>query len=57
MFQCKSSLRVRGVGNERVQTLKLEGSVQAALFDRDESEMPVDSDTPDLKQLQGPDIR
>ncbi|HEY2021083.1 CHAD domain-containing protein [Paraburkholderia sp.] len=49
---CKASLRVRAVGNERVQTLKLEGSVQAGLFDRDEFEMPVDSDTPDLKLLQ-----
>jgi inorganic triphosphatase YgiF len=49
---CKASLRVRAVGNERLQTLKLEGSVQAGLFDRDEFEMPVDSDTPDLKLLQ-----
>jgi inorganic triphosphatase YgiF len=49
---CKASLRVRAVGNERVQTLKLEGSVQAGLFDRDEFEMPVDSDMPDLKLLQ-----
>ncbi|CAN7692427.1 CHAD domain-containing protein [Paraburkholderia terricola] len=49
---CKASLRVRAVGNERHQTLKLEGSVQAGLFDRDEFEMPVDSDTPDLKLLQ-----
>ncbi|REG50913.1 inorganic triphosphatase YgiF [Paraburkholderia sp. BL6669N2] len=48
---CKASLRVRAVGNERLQTLKLEGSVQAGLFDRDEFEMPVDSDTPDLKLL------
>jgi inorganic triphosphatase YgiF len=49
---CKASLRVRAVGNERRQTLKLEGSAQAGLFDRDEFEMPVDSDTPDLKLLQ-----
>jgi triphosphatase len=49
---CKASLRVRAVGNEQVQTLKLEGSVQAGLFDRDEFEMPVDGDTPDLKLLQ-----
>ena len=48
---CKASLRVRAVGNERIQTLKLEGSVQAGLFDRDEFEMPVDGDTPDLKLL------
>jgi inorganic triphosphatase YgiF len=49
---CKASLRVRAVGNERLQTLKLEGSAQAGLFDRDEFEMPVDSDTPDLTLLQ-----
>jgi inorganic triphosphatase YgiF len=47
----KASLRVRAVGNARVQTLKLEGSVQAGLFDREEFEMPVDSDAPDLKLL------
>jgi inorganic triphosphatase YgiF len=49
---CKASLRVRAVGNERLQTLKLEGAVQAGLFDRDELEMPIDRDTPDLKLLQ-----
>jgi triphosphatase len=49
---CKASLRVRAVGNERVQTLKLKGSVQAGLFDRDEFEMAVGGDTPDLKLLQ-----
>jgi triphosphatase len=48
---CGASLRVRAVGDERLQTLKLEGSVQAGLFDRDEFEMPVDGDTPDLKLL------
>jgi triphosphatase len=48
---CKASLRVRAVGNDRVQTLKLEGSSQAGLFDRDEFEMPVERDTPDLKLL------
>jgi inorganic triphosphatase YgiF len=47
-----ASLRVRVVGRERLQTLKLEGSARAGLFDRDEFEMPVDSDTPDLKLLQ-----
>lgn len=54
---CKASLRVRAVGNKRLQTLKLEGSVQAGLFDRDEFEMPVDSDTPDLKTASEPDTR
>lgn len=46
-----ASLRVRAVGDERIQTLKLEGSVQAGLFDRDEFEMPVNGDTPDLELL------
>jgi triphosphatase len=49
---CKASLRVRAVGNERLQTLKLEGSVQAGPFDKEEFEMPVDSDMPNLKLLQ-----
>lgn len=48
---CGASLRVRAVGKERIQTLKLEGSVQAGLFDRDEFEMPVDGDLPDLARL------
>ncbi|MEM5383808.1 CHAD domain-containing protein [Paraburkholderia phymatum] len=51
---CGASLRVRSVGDERLQTLKLEGSVQAGLFDRDEFEMPVAGDTPDLKLLHEP---
>lgn len=46
---CKASLRVRAVGGERLETLKLEGSMHAGLFDRDEFEMPVRNDTPDLK--------
>jgi triphosphatase len=37
--RCKASPRVRAVGNERLQTLKLEGSVQAGLFDREEFEI------------------
>nr|WP_238812998.1 inorganic triphosphatase [Paraburkholderia sp. SG-MS1] len=49
---CGASLRVRCIGDERLQTLKLEGSARAGLFDRDEFELPVDSDTPDLKLLQ-----
>ncbi|MEX3898770.1 CHAD domain-containing protein [Paraburkholderia sp. BR10954] len=48
---CGASLRVRSVGKEKIQTLKLEGSAKAGLFDRDEFEMPVNSDTPDLKLL------
>ena len=47
----KASLRVRTVGNDRVQTLKLQGSVQAGLFERDEFEGPVDSDVPELARL------
>lgn len=46
-----ASLRVRAVGDERIQTLKLEGSVQAGLFDRDEFELLIDHDTPDLELL------
>ena len=46
---CKTSLRVRTVGTERVQTLKREGSAQAGLFERDEFEMPIERDVPDLQ--------
>jgi triphosphatase len=46
--RCGSSLRVRAVANERIQTLKLEASPKAGLFDRDEFEMPVNGDAPDL---------
>ncbi|MEM5390080.1 CHAD domain-containing protein [Paraburkholderia phymatum] len=49
---CGASLRVRTVGSKKIQTLKLEGSVKAGLFDRDEFEMPVDGSLPDLKLLQ-----
>ena len=49
---CRASLRVRSVDGQRIQTLKLEGVVEAGLFARDEFEMPVDSDTPDLAALQ-----
>ncbi|KXU84190.1 metal-chelation protein CHAD [Paraburkholderia monticola] len=47
----KASLRVRTVGTDRVQTLKLQGSVQAGLFERDEFEGPVGSDVPELERL------
>jgi inorganic triphosphatase YgiF len=46
-----ASLRVRAVGEQRVQTLKLEGSVTAGLFARDEFECPVNGDRPDLDAL------
>jgi inorganic triphosphatase YgiF len=46
-----ASLRVRAVGDQRIQTLKLEGSAHVDLFDRDEFEMPVGSDTRNLDLL------
>ncbi|MGR3908195.1 CYTH and CHAD domain-containing protein [Burkholderia sp. SR8] len=49
--KCAASLRVRAVGDDRIQTLKLEGPAQAGLFDRDEFEMRVDGDVPDLTLL------
>lgn len=49
---CNASLRVRAVGKHRVQTLKLEGSAHAGLFGRDEFEMSVGNEVPDLKLLQ-----
>ncbi|MGF6367308.1 triphosphatase [Paraburkholderia sp. RAU6.4a] len=48
---CGTSLRVRTVGNDKIQTLKREGSAKAGLFDRDEFEMPVNTDAPDLTLL------
>ncbi|KVN02272.1 CYTH and CHAD domain-containing protein [Burkholderia diffusa] len=49
--RCGASLRVRAAGDDRIQTLKLEGAAQAGLFDRDEFETPVDGDVPDLEPL------
>lgn len=46
-----ASLRVRAVGDARVQTLKLGGAARAGLFERDEFEMPVDGDAPNLQLL------
>jgi triphosphatase len=46
-----ASLRVRAVGEQRLQTLKLEGSITAGLFERDEFESPVNGDRPDLDAL------
>ncbi|WP_051391174.1 CYTH domain-containing protein [Paraburkholderia mimosarum] len=48
---CKASLRVRAVGRERMQTLKLDGAINAGVFDRDEFEMSVDRDVPNLELL------
>ncbi len=36
-----TSLRVRAIDEQRLQTLKLNGTVHAGLFERDESEGPV----------------
>ncbi|KXU84608.1 metal-chelation protein CHAD [Caballeronia megalochromosomata] len=47
-----ASLRVRVAGARRVQTLKLDGTVTAGFFERDEFEGPVQGDSPDLKSLQ-----
>ncbi|SAL03585.1 CHAD domain-containing protein [Caballeronia calidae] len=46
-----ASLRVRTGGAERLQTLKLDGSVAAGFFERDEFESPVSGDSPDLALL------
>jgi triphosphatase len=47
-----ASLRVRVTGAERLQTLKLDGTIKAGFFERDEFEGPVNSDSPDLESLQ-----
>ncbi|SAK67896.1 CHAD domain-containing protein [Caballeronia ptereochthonis] len=47
-----ASLRVRADGAERSQTLKLDGTVAAGFFERDEFESPVSGDSPDLERLQ-----
>lgn len=46
-----ASLRVRAIGDQRVQALKLDGSVSAGLFERDEFECPTHGDVPDLASL------
>ncbi|RZF26397.1 CYTH and CHAD domain-containing protein [Paraburkholderia sp. UYCP14C] len=46
--QCGASLRVRNQGDTMVQTIKLDGSANAGLYERDELETPVGSDAPDL---------
>lgn len=50
--RCGASLRVRAIGDKRLQTLKLDGSVKAGLYERDEFECPVNGDAPDLLSLQ-----
>ncbi|WP_268991635.1 CYTH and CHAD domain-containing protein [Paraburkholderia translucens] len=46
--QCGASLRVRSQGDRTVQTIKLDGSAKAGLFERDELETTVERDAPDL---------
>src|ERR1051325_6903209 len=43
------SLRVRHIGQARVQTVKANGQSAAGLFERREWEAPIASDTPDLR--------
>jgi inorganic triphosphatase YgiF len=43
------SLRVRHIGDKRVQTVKANGQNAAGLFNRSEWEKQIDSDTPDLR--------
>ena len=43
------SLRVRHIGDKRVQTVKANGQCGAGLFNRSEWEKRIDSDTPDLR--------
>ncbi|MDR5822381.1 CYTH domain-containing protein [Caballeronia sp. LZ043] len=46
-----ASLRVRATGEQRIQTLKLDGSMTAGLFERDEFECAINGDVPDLEAL------
>ena len=43
------SLRVRHIGDKRVQTIKANGDAAAGLFSRGEWEKAITSDTPDLR--------
>ena len=45
------SLRVRHIGDRRVQTVKANGQSAAGLFQRREWEAPIRSDTPDLRAM------
>ncbi|KWE57457.1 CYTH and CHAD domain-containing protein [Burkholderia sp. MSMB2157WGS] len=46
--RCNASLRVRDHGDGTVQTIKLDGSAQAGVYERDEFEMPVNGHAPNL---------
>lgn len=50
--RCGASLRVRADGDRRLQTLKLDGSVTAGFYERDEFECPVNGNAPNLISLQ-----
>ena len=45
------SLRVRHIGDQRIQTVKANGPSAAGLFQRREWETPIKSDTPDLRAV------
>lgn len=45
--QCGASLRVRSQGDRTIQTIKLDGSAKAGLYEREELEAPVEGDVPD----------
>lgn len=47
------SLRVRHIGDKRVQTVKANGQSAAGLFSRNEWEKRIDRDTPDLRAARG----
>ncbi|SAL01312.1 CHAD domain-containing protein [Caballeronia pedi] len=51
LHKCGASLRVRTTGDIRVQTFKLDGTIKAGLFERDEFEGPVQGDSPELESL------
>jgi hypothetical protein len=46
-----ASLRVRATGEQPIQTLTLDGSMTAGLFEWDEFECVIDGDVPDLEAL------
>nr|WP_286162282.1 CYTH domain-containing protein [Burkholderia sp. WP9] len=46
-----ASLRVRAIGERRLQTLMLDGAAAAGLYGRDQFDGPVHGDTPDLASL------
>ena len=51
------SLRVRHIGDKRIQTIKANGQSAAGLFSRDEWEKPINRDTPDLRAVRHTPLR